>query len=507
MMTVTIKDRKLFFRNVTPGVEAMLEKWFSARDPQYQFQVGIIQGTSYDGWVRKYNKIKQTLPITFLGELKRNCQKFNVQFQIEDRREPPKFQADLNVVSADMFPGIRLEDYQVRAIRAACSEECGLIQASPGAGKTEVIAGIIKAYACPTVVLAEQTVVVDQLKARLELRQVVEEVGQFYAGKTPNDKMVCVGTSASLFIPPQPERRGGLEPEEFIRQLQSWTTRKRNAELYRSFVYAADLAIVDEADLGITMTHRHMLRHWFKGRRRFGTSGTPFDPSKPVQGLIVRELYGSIISSVDRQEVEECGRIIPVTYHMIVFGEDGDKWEGSTWDIALREKVIENQCFHQLVTKIVAAFPNDGTLVLVEINDLGQALQEAIPGSVFVHGLTSKGNRRKLFKKFEEREITCLIGGKIIKRGFDLKNGCENLILCGMGQMQSDLLQQIGRAMRLNSKGKARVFDFYCMNNKYLYDHSKERLKTMVAAGYKTFVHHKGETMSGKDLVKRKFRL
>ena len=506
-MKVVIKDNRFInMVGLVPTEEQLLQKWFSVKDPNFHFKRGVIFDMSYDGIICRYSVKRRRLPLPFLNELKERCQNSHLRLEVVDERPPSKFSADPNLITEDWLPGIKLEDYQIAAIKAACMNDCGLIKAPTGAGKSELIAGIIKAYKCPTVVLAEQLVVIDQLKERLELRDVVEEVGMFYAGMTPEEKLVCIGTSASLIIPPLPTKYAN-KPTKFLRLMQAHSTRSENALKYREILKKCDLMIVDEADRAVSKTYKHIFRWWYDGRRRFGTSATPFDRKKPIENLFVREHFGSIIYEVDRKTVEEKGRIIPIKYYMLAVGEDGYRFEGSAWDIALKEKVVEDPDFHQTVRTIVEGFKDDGTLILVERDDLGKALEQVIEGSVFINGLTSKKVRREVVERFEKREIKCLIGGKILKRGFDLKGGCENLVLSGMGQLQSDTLQQIGRAMRLNPKGCARVFDFYFMNNRFLYDHSKERLKSVVAAGYDATVIFRDKKVKGIDLIKKRFRL
>ena len=287
---------------------------------------------------------------------------------------------------------------------------------------------------------------------------------------------------------------------------QAWQTRCKNADIYREIMKRCQLLIVDECDKASNKIYRKVFRFWFKGPRRFGCSATPFDKAKPIENLYVREHFGSLIYQIKRHDVEKCGRIIPIKYVMMAMGEDGNRHDDTTFDIAVKELIIENSDFHQLVAKIVKAFPEDGTLILVGRTGLGMALERLVPDSIFVCGKTSRKRRRQAFHNFEARKITCLIGGKIVKRGFDLKGGCENLIICNSGKLRSDFLQQVGRALRINKKGFARIFDFYHLNNKYLYAHSRKRLKFILTEGYDTVVQFRLGKISGQDLVKRRFR-
>jgi superfamily II DNA or RNA helicase len=297
--------------------------------------------------------------------------------------------------------------------------------------------------------------------------------------------------------------------EEWSRIKKAQSTRAGHALEIQDHVKDCDMLLVDEADLAVGKQYSKLFKGHFTGRRKYGFSGTPFDKDKPVQNLMLRENLGGIISHVPRSEVQKVGRIIPVKFYMIGVGEDGDKTDSRAYDIAMKEEIIENQDFHQLVANIQGSFPDDGTLILVDtspIGPLGVSLEELIPNSKFIYGGTPKPERRKFIKLFEERQLKCLIGSKILKRGLDLEGGVENLIIIGGGQKWSEFDQKVGRAVRINKKGWARVFGFFFLNNKYLYKHSRENLKAIVEMGYEAKVVVGGNEIDGKKLIKSRFR-
>ena len=75
------------------------------------------------------------------------------------------------------------------------------------------------------------------------------------------------------------------------------------------------------------------------------------------------------------------------------------------------------------------------------------------------------------------------------------------------GRLWSTLMQQIGRGVRINQQGYGRVFDFYLMYNKYLYNHSRARLRSVVQIGYKTrVVFQDGKQIDGDRFVASRFK-
>lgn len=523
MLAAVVDNRWIYLENITTSEEDILFREFSVS----RKNVYIDPETSnWDGVYRKYNRAKRRLARPLLSMLKRVCRAQDLPLQLEDRRGPWKYAPiPASEINADFLPGITLEQYQIDAIRKATQVECGIFNVPTGGGKTELISGICKAIECPTVILANQTVVIDQIKERLELRCVGEEIGLFYAGKRPNGQMIVVGSIQSLMAPTKkpvmPERTEKDTDKTYAKKLDNWVikkkafkTRSKNAKILQEYVKKAEMLIVDECDTATSQPFKNVFRNQFRGRRRYGFSGTPFDEEKPVEAVEMQEHLGSVIFKESRETLLDLGRIIPSECFMLAYGTEGRKDDASAFDIAYNEWLVENVKFHNLITKLCvkcAQDPEHGTLILVDRETLGHALREAIVNAgipcEFIFGKTPKKQRAKMLAAFESRELKVLIGGKIINRGLDLKNGCENMIVATGGKLSSELLQKVGRALRRNKRGFSKTYLFYYMCNKYLYDHSRRTLKTLVIEGFKTNVVFPRGVVSGEQLIASRFRV
>jgi superfamily II DNA or RNA helicase len=475
-------------------------------------------------------------------------------FGMEDLRDESRYQPiPIDQVGYDFLPDITLEEWQYEGIRKAYNAEVGIYDVPTGGGKTEIMAGICKAMRCPTAIIAEQTVITEQIKKRLELRKVVEEVGMFYAGKMPGNQLVLVGTVQSLVVPSKPpkppiipdklpsdnaaaimkavknkeeyefdkdgrkhswlgkiERKYYDKVKRHLASLKGYRTRKKRAKVLRSILKKCHMLIVDECDLATNKMYANVFRHWFAGRRRYGFTGTPYDETKPVERLILNENLGSVIHKTSRKKVEGAERIIPFEYYMIAYGEEGNKQDARMFDIATNDFIVHSRGFHNAVANLINLIQeqdkDDGTLILVERDDLGYALKAKIPNSEYFHGKTPKKRRPEILKSFEQRSINVLIGGKNVRRGLDLDGGCENLIIATGGKLGSEFEQKIGRSVRRNRKGKARVWDWLFLCNKYLYDHSRKRLKHVVKMKYPSHVIFSDGMINGEQFVKSRFR-
>lgn len=514
----------IWFDNMTDSENNVLWNAFSvSRKGGY---VDPNQMSNWDGVYRKYNRGQQRMARPFLSMLRGVCDQHKLPLVVKDNRPEWKYtpiaQEDIN---ADFLPGITLDQYQIDCIRKMARTEVGVINIPTGGGKGEMIAGAVKAIPCPTIILADQIIVVRQLKERLELRDVAEEVGMFYAGKRPNGQMVVVGSIQSLSapsVPPElPIKKDGESDQKFSDRLKLWDqklaafkTRRKNAKALLEYVHKAEMIIVDECDKATSDPYKNLFRHHFRGRRRYGFSGTPFDPEKPVEGMVMQEHLGSVIFQETRQHLTELGRIIPCEYHMLAFGLDGEIGEASAYDIAYNEHITNNPRFHSLVAKLAKRckkHPEDGTLILVDREALGYNLEAAINAiglkAKFIFGKTPQRKRDEVLRAFERREWDVLIGGKILNRGLDLSGGCENLIIASGGKLQSKIEQELGRALRRNRVGESRIYDFFFRCNRYLYSHSKARLKVIIGTGYPTKVVFPGGSVDGAELVRSRFQI
>lgn len=523
MIAEIVDNQFIYLRHITMPEEEVIWQAFSISRPNRY--VDPSQLGNWDGIYRFYNRAKKRLVLPLLHKLQEVCEKNGLPLSIQDKREEAKYAPiPADQVNEDFLPGIKLADYQIEAIRKVCTGDHGVFDVPTGGGKGELIAGICKAIQCPTVVIADQTVVIDQLKARLELRDVANDIGVFYAGKRPNGQMILCGSIQSLTVtgkvPAAPTKKAGESQEKYLTRLERWhatvkglKTRRENTKKLLEIIKKTDMILVDEVDRATSEPFKNLFRFYYKGRRRFGFSGTPTDPSKPVEAMVLESHVGPIIFKETRKRLTELGRIIPCAYHMLAFGCEGSIKDSSAFDIATNEWMVQNVKFHALIAGLCRKLrkEGDGTLVLVDREELGNHLVKAIEtlGLTvrFIYGKTPKNTRNDALRSFERREIDVLIGGKIINRGLDLNGGCENLIIATGGKLQSDFIQKVGRALRHNKKGKSQVYDIFFRCNRYLYNHSKARLAVMLQAGYETQIYFPNGRIDGQELVAQRYRV
>lgn len=507
MIAIIADNRWIYLDNLTPDIEDVIDLHFSATDPKSRYIIDS-QEQGWDGVYRKYNRRHQRLAKAFLNELIYLCKVKNIPLGIKDARDAPPFPMfSADDIQSDMLDGITLADYQIRGIKSCISNEVGLLHMITGAGKTELICAIAKLLKCPTTIIAEETVVIDQIKSRLELRKVVEEAGIFYAGKTPGDSLVCVGSVASFYAPPPISRKPKESKESYEKRKKGAVTRSKNAKKYRQLISKCELVMVDEADKATNKQYKKLLQKYTNCRYLYGFTGTLPDKQRdPVQYLHLKELLGNTIAHAGRRELENAGRIIPVKYVMFTMGRD-NRNNAAAFDIAQKRWIDENVELHNHIKSLVESLSNDNFLILVESITVGKRLEEIVTGSKFIYGSTSHKIRNEILDNFANRNIRILIGSKILKRGLDVRGGIDNVILCASSKKYSELEQKIGRALRINNRGWARIFDYMYLQNKHLYKHSRERLSRMIQLGYPTTVATGKHRLGGEKVMKRGFNI
>lgn len=517
MIANVINNCDIILTNLTPWEEEIVDAHFSVSIPKRQY-IDDSSSQGWDGVYRRYNRAKKRLSRTFVAELKFLCNNKNLQISFVDHREPASpLSYNRDDIDENFLPNITLKSFQIEAIKKAFDSEVGIFDICTSGGKTEIAAGLCKLINCQTLILSEQRVVVDQIKNRLQLREVCSDPGVFYSGKRPSGQLITIGTIQSLTATKKPvapiegryKNPGGYKAAltRYEKSVKTYNTRCENLKYLKNIVQSSDMIIVDECDLAVSEPWKNLFRNWYKGRRRYGLTGTPFDDDKPVQALFLKDHLGSVIFKQSREEVHEAGLIVPLKYNMLVFGNPINKSNSNTYDTAVNDIIVNNKSFHALVAAICSKYPDDGTLILVDRDDLGHALIDMIPNSRFYHGKTPNNKRAEIISDFEARKFNVLVGGKNVRRGLDLKGGCENLIIATGGKLYSEFDQRLGRARRLNKRGESRVFDFLFYDNKYLYEHSRKRLKSIINMGYESKVIFKHAAIDGEQFVRSRFRI
>jgi superfamily II DNA or RNA helicase len=161
---------------------------------------------------------------------------------------------------------------------------------------------------------------------------------------------------------------------------------------------------------------------------------------------------------------------------------------GTPWQAAYRLGIVENEERNNLIVaeSVRAARHSLSTMVLIQQKAHGHKLLELLTAkgvrAAFIYGENDQDERKKALAKLAKAEIDVLIGSTILDVGVDVP-AVGLVILAGGGKAEVALRQRIGRGLRAKKSGLnvALIVDFFDEHNRYLKDHSTQRLSIIRA--------------------------
>jgi superfamily II DNA or RNA helicase len=145
--------------------------------------------------------------------------------------------------------------------------------------------------------------------------------------------------------------------------------------------------------------------------------------------------------------------------------------------------IAENFDFHHMVKKL-ALSQKGRTLILVERIAHGDALNNLIPGSLWVRGQDNDTTRKEVVRQLQVNENCIAIATQgIFNTGINVF--IHSLINAAGGQAEHQIIQRMGRGLRTaKDKTMLQYYDFIFYNNEYLLKHSKKRIRTLKQQGH-----------------------
>jgi len=226
-----------------------------------------------------------------------------------------------------------------------------------------------------------------------------------------------------------------------------------------------------------------------KARWRFGFTATP--PSDPIKKYSLEGALGSIIKSVDTQELIKEGKLTKPIIQIIernytASGEDEQLSYLDVYDKYIVFNEERNTRIKNIVEEILNRNERSRILILTKSLDHGRALENLLGNTdvQFLEGANTLAERYKSISKFRgSRTASTLIGTKILQTGINIEEITHFINARGM-KSETATIQALGRALRISdNKDEVYVYDFID-KEKYLSGHSKERIKHYKKEGH-----------------------
>ena len=439
-----------------------IREYFSVEDKQQVFKRRYAIG--YRPQTRLYaitpqGRFETRLIFSILEFLQNQDIQFNIELtdKFKDVIFIPELKENLTKLNLD------LRDYQEESVKLALKNKSGVIILPTSAGKTLVIATLVKS-------IQDQ----HDFKA-LILVPDIQLVAQTYSD------FIDYGIPESEIT----KWTGSTEPDKNAKIVIS------NAQILLS--EKQDLSLLNGIKL-LVIDEVHKLKYGNKINKvveqipalfRYGFTGTLPDykiDQWNIFGKIGRVIYFK--ESIDLRDQNYISQVhvaaLKLTYKNIpqfttpsMHNPTAGYEEEITW---LQTNPYRNAIIIKLVNK-----SDKNTLIMVDRiahgEELLRILQESTNKQVhFVHGAVEIEEREMIRKLMEEHDnVACIAISKIFSTGINIKN-LHNIIFAAIGKARIKIIQSIGRSLRKHSSQKlATIFDIWD-NLRYGNKHMVERL-------------------------------
>lgn len=439
-----------------------IREHFSVEDKQQVFKRRYAIG--YRPQTRQYvitpqGRFEPRLLFSILEFLQSQDIQFNIELtdMFRDIIAIPSLKEE--IVKLNLNP----RDYQEESVMAAIRNKSGVIVLPTSAGKTLVIALLVKSiqhqHDCKALILVPDIQLVAQTYSDfIEYGISEEEITKWTGSTEPNKDAKIVISNAQILL-----------------------SEKQDLSLLKDI----KLLVIDEV---------HKIRYGNKINKvveqipalfRYGLTGTLPDNKIDqwnIFGKIGRVIYFK--QSADLREQKYISQVhvaaLKLNYkntpqftvpsmHNPTAGYE----EEITW---LQTNKFRNEIITKLVNKA-----DKNTLIMVDRiahgEELLRVLQECTTKEVhFVHGAVEIEEREMIRRLMEEQDnVACIAISKIFSTGINIKN-LHNIIFAAIGKARIKIIQSIGRSLRKHiSKKQATIFDIWD-NLRYGNKHVVERL-------------------------------
>jgi len=346
--------------------------------------------------------------------------------------------------------GFKLYPFQESLVTKALDLRRGIIKAPTGAGKTLIMASIIKAlHHKKTIVLFNAKQLLKQTYLFLTEACDMENIGICYGeGFEYGDIMLCTVQSIEKILD--------------------------------SHLDVAEVLLVDEVhEFSKGKLTLAAINAFPKAIYRLGFTATP--PREPIPSHALLGAFGPVWEETTTSGLVEEGKLTKPVIQLInrpytASGEDTSFSYSEIYDSYIVHNHERNTTIKNIVEEISSTNTQARILILTKSLDHGKTLEGLLgKTSKFIEGANSLGERYENISNFRTRNgNSILIGTKILQTGINIEEITHFINARGM-KSEIATLQALGRALRRHAtKEKVYIYDFLD-KEKYLKDHSLAR--------------------------------
>jgi superfamily II DNA or RNA helicase len=434
---------------------------YMKRQNKYKYQ-------NWDGTKRLYHRGHRTFPAGLYSRIAGILDSFGIEHTSVALTERLLPDAPL---SSPQFPDFQLRPYQTEACIKAHEVGRCMIRVATGGGKT-VIAGHLMAHIGGPILFFVHTK--DLLYQAKEMFQQMfsTPVGQVGDGVIdPQFITVCTLQTAARALDIEYVKDKNNEDDTWQDKTQIDATNKL---VILAMLKDCEVLFMDECHRVACVTAQSVVDAVPNAQYRFGLSASPWRDDGA--DIVLEGCFGQVEVNINATELIEKGYLV-TPYIRMVKGPIGRFPKKTPYTAVYDEYIVNNDERNGLGVSHAKSLMSRGlsTLVLVRQIAHGAAISERL-GIPFLSGKDDSSLRNSVLNDLRANRLAGLVATTIADEGLDVKP-LAGLVLLGAGKSSTRALQRVGRVLRpYPGKTHAEVIDFED-NAKYLFDHSKARLK------------------------------
>ncbi len=358
---------------------------------------------------------------------------------------------DVESVRLNGIDEVRWRETQLYVLKQLLSTKRAVVKMGTGAGKTEVIAGVLKALSDErALVLVHRVELLHQTVERLRMR-LGEDVGMIGSGKVDINKRVVVGMVQSV-----------------------WAKKPLLVKWLKEDV---SVLIVDEC-------HHSSSKTWSQiamacgAKWRYGFSGTPLVYNEE-RDLMLIGLTGDVVHGAQVKDLVEKGYAAKPSVNVVIVTY---KYKGN-WNEVFDEVYGKDERMIEVLKRVVEKELSDGKrgiVIFVERIRHGKRLLFELKkmgwNVVFVHGGRSDEERVHILEGMKKKKYDVVIATTIFDEGIDV-SGINSVVFWCSTKSVVRIMQRIGRGVRVEAgKEEVSVWEFV-VDSKYMKNHLKKRVE------------------------------
>jgi len=436
-----------------------LKDYFAEYAPGYAFNPKFKVG-HWDGKIYLFSIYEKTLPYGLLTEFlafyKKNFPKTELVIEdcVKDFLRQDSYFDNLELEKCEPWD---YRPYQDNCIRKAMKYKKCILRAATSAGKSYIIAGIIKNLMnvdkiSNAIIIVPTTSLVEQFyKDILDYGFFKEDLGKVYSKFKEWDKKIVISTWQSL-------------------------------QNCASNVERFDCVIVDEVHGARATAIRDILKH-STAEYRIGCTGTM--PEARLEALNVKSYLGPIVVEVSASELQDLGYIANskiLMYHI----EYKDKFSKEYFEA--KDEIFRNPFRLNIITNILRNVKKTTLLLVGKVETEGEFLKQHIISQelcdddkiIFIHGKVATSEReewRQKIIKNPDKHYIVVATYSTFSTGINIPS-LGHLIFASPYKSSIRICQSIGRILRKHvTKNIAIVYDLVDHGNKWFPKYGDIRLR------------------------------